>query len=232
LVLNRTTLVVSLNRLGVLVLRSVPLVLHTCLHVERVKSLVTRRAIVKNLPSMAETNPYPSGGAVAAEVAQLAASLLSAAADHSRDHWPEAGCARAQAQALRRRAARLAERGAGAYELAREALAQRAVAAIHGEADRDWRLGAALEQAADAPLELAANAADIAELAKEIARRAPDEVHADVVIAALFAAAAARAAAGLVAINLAVGGKQPAVVARRYAEAAATAAAAAEKPEF
>lgn len=78
------------------------------------------------------------------------------------------------------------------------------------------------------PLELAAGAADIAELAGVIARSGSYEVRADAVIAAELAAAAASAAARLVQINLVVGGDQQiAVAARDYAEAAAGAAASA-----
>lgn len=189
---------------------------------------------MKNLPSMGETDPYPAGGAVAAQVAELAASLAAAAADHSRDGWPEAGGARAQAQALGRRAAALGEQGAGRFLLARRALAERGVGtAATGEtqAERDWRLRVAVEQAAEPPLELAACAADIAELAGLIATRAAAEVRVDAVIAAMLAAAAARAAGRLVQINLVVGDRQPAAAARGYAAAAAAAADAAEAAE-
>ena len=115
--------------------------------------------------------------------------------------------------------------------MARDALAERAATPSRDSAERDWRLGVAVERAAVPPLELAATAADIAELAREIATRAADDVRADAVIAAVLAAAAARGAARLVAINLAVGGKQPDAVARRCAQAAAAAAAAAEAAE-
>ncbi len=193
-------------------------------------SLLTRRRIVKNLPWMAETDPYPLGVVASAQVAELAASLVSAVADQSREGWEEAGGARAQAQALARRAAELGPRGGDAYLAARRALAGRAhvssAASTAGDqARRNWQLGVAVEHAADAPLELAAIAADIAKLAELIAARAADDVRADAAVAAMLAAAAARAAARLVAINLAVGEKQPAVVARRYAEAATLSAA-------
>lgn len=165
----------------------------------------------------------------AARAAELAASLAAAAADHSRERWPEAGGARAQAQALERRAVQLGEHGAEAYAAAREALAHRGHGAGSGDqAKRDWQLGVAVEQAAEAPLGLAAIGADIAELAREIALRADDQVRDDAVVAAMLAAAAARAGARLVQINLAVGQQQPAMLAQRYAEAAAAAVASAE----
>src|SRR5437588_477846 len=81
------------------------------------------------------------------------------------------------------------------------------------------------ERAAEPPLELAANAADVAELARAIADRGAGEVRADALIAATLAAAGARAAAHLVRINLVVGGDQePAALAQSYAATAAAAA--------
>lgn len=183
---------------------------------------------------MTEPDPYPSGGSAAAQTAALAASLAAAAADQSRADWEEAGGARAQAEALRRRAVELAERDAAAYALARRALAERglpgdATGAEQQQQQRNRRLGAAVEEAAGPPLELAASAADIAELAGVIARRGADDVRADAVIAAELAAVAARAAARLVQINLVVGGNHPVVaLACGYAEAAARAAVSAD----
>lgn len=206
---------------------------------------------MKNLPSMAEpvqTTPlraiaalaeeldggiYPGGGMVAALVACMAASLVAAAADRSRESWPDAGGVRAQAQALRRRALDLAERDAAAYALAREALGQRHREAVPGsvaddQAARDWRLGTAVERAAEPVLELAASAADIAELAAAVALRGAADVRADALVAAQLAAAATHAAAQLVQVNLVVGDRQPGVLARGYSEAAAAALAAAQ----
>ena len=180
-----------------------------------------------------DTHPYPGGGAVASLVAALAASLAAAAADRSRTEWKEAGGARAQAQSLRRRAIELAERDAAAYATARDALTQsrlerQAGSVSEGQTKRDWRLGVAVEEAAGPPLELAASGADIAELAALISARGAAEVKADAVIAAVLAAAATRAAAQLVKINLVVGQQESSVQARRYADAAAAAAASAQ----
>jgi formiminotetrahydrofolate cyclodeaminase len=170
---------------------------------------------------------------VAALVAALAATLAAAAADRSREVWDEAGGARAQAHSLRGRAVSLAERDADTYAAARLALAERGIDIEPGDDPeqqraRDWRLGRAVMRAAKAPAELAASAADIAELAREIAARGAYDIRVDAVIAASLAAAAARAAAQLVEVNLVVGGDQePAVRARTQADAAAAAAASA-----
>lgn len=180
---------------------------------------------------MSQADPELLGGSAAAQVAAIAASVLATAADRSRQRWEEAGAARAQAQALHRRALELAARDERAYAAARSALTEQQLTSEepgrHQRA-RDRRLGVALEEAAMPPLELAAGAADIAELAGVIARSGSYEVRADAVIAAELAAAAASAAARLVQINLVVGGDQQiAVAARDYAEAAAGAAASA-----
>lgn len=169
----------------------------------------------------------PPGGAVAAVVAAWAASLAAAAAERSRPEWDEAGGARAQAQALRTRALALAERGAAAHVEAVERLeAARSGSEDEGGEVREWRLRTALEQSADAPLELAACALDIAQLADMIARRAAGDVRADAAVAAQLAAAAARAGAHLVEVNLVVGGDHArAVRARSFAHGAAEAAA-------
>ena len=204
--------------------------------------MCTRRAIVKNLPSVpdefaaprldsiittlleepVEGDAYPGGGAAAAVVAGLAASLTAAAADRSREQWEEAAGARAQAQALSRRAIALAQQDAATYAEARDALARRGST---GDRARDNALGAAIRRAAEPPLELAANAADTARLAAEVARHGAGEVATDAVIAALLAAAATEAAARLVEINLVVGGDRDlAAAAREYVRQATLAA--------
>jgi formiminotetrahydrofolate cyclodeaminase len=171
----------------------------------------------------------PPGGAIAALVAAWAAALAAAAADRSREGWDGAAGARAQAQALRGRALRLLERGTQAHAHAMKTLAARrghADTEGEGEEVRDWRLGQAVRQAAEPPLELCACALSVAQLAQLIASHAAGEVRADAAVAAHLAAAAARSGAHLVEINLVVGGdRQPAVKARELAEAASVAAA-------
>ena len=197
---------------------------------------------------LAEGGAEPPGGAIAALVAAWAAALAGAAADRSREGWEGAAGARAQAHALRTRALRLLERGAEAHAQAMETLAERGqhVAAAaenesrgaadaenesRGAADaererRDWRLGQAVKRAAGPPLELSACALNVAQLAELIASHAAGDVRADAAVAAQLAAAAARAGAHLVEINLVVGGdRRPAVQARELAAQAAAAAA-------
>jgi methenyltetrahydrofolate cyclohydrolase len=178
---------------------------------------------------LAEGDVEPPGGAIAALVAAWAAALAGAAADRSREHWDGAAGARAQAQSLRTRALRLLERGARAHAEAMDTLAGRGRPAGSDSERaqlRDWRLGEAVKQAAEPPLELSACALSVAQLAQLISAHAAGEVRADAAVAAQLAAAAASAGAHLVEINLVVGGdRRPAVHARQLAEAAASAAA-------
>jgi formiminotetrahydrofolate cyclodeaminase len=178
---------------------------------------------------LAEGEVGPPGGAIAALVAAWAAALAGAAADRSRKHWDGAAGALAQAQALRTHALGLLERGARAHAEAMDTLAGRErPAGTDSERahQRDWRLGEAVKQAAEPPLELSACALSVAQLAQLISTHAAGEVRADAAVAAQLAAAAARAGAHLVEINLIVGGdRRPAVKARELAKAAASAAA-------
>lgn len=178
---------------------------------------------------LAEQHADPAGGAAAGVVAALAASLAAATADRSREQWEGAGGARAQAQLLRRRALALAEKDADAYAEARAALTERGT----GDAgERDLRIGDAVSQAAQVPLQISATAADIAQLSGEIATHGNAEFRADAAIAAVLAAAAAEAAAHLVEINLIAGADQELVaLAQRRAQAAAGAASSATQQD-
>jgi formiminotetrahydrofolate cyclodeaminase len=229
---------------GLLFLRGAALVLHVLLQLERVETSPTRRPIQKNLPSMPENTPpardglldqltgasteaggHPAAGVAACLVAGMAASLAAAAADRSREAWDEAPGARAQALALARRSAILAEQARVRYAQARQALEGRASETEPADQIRDWALGLAIRSAADPPLELAGTAADIAELSATIALQGAGDFRADAVVAADLAAAAARAAATLVQVNLVVGGdSQAAAQAAGHAAAAARAA--------
>jgi formiminotetrahydrofolate cyclodeaminase len=172
-----------------------------------------------------QADGYPAGGVLAALVAAMAASLAAAAADRSREAWDEAAGARAQAFALVRRAGVLVEQDRVRYAQARQALAGRPPEADPPDDVRDWALGVAIRSAAAPPLELAATAADIAELSAMVALRGAGDVRADAIVAADLAAAVARSAATLVQVNLVVGGdRQAASEAAGFADAAARAA--------
>jgi methenyltetrahydrofolate cyclohydrolase len=88
--------------------------------------------------------------------------------------------------------------------------------------ERDETIRRALVRAAEVPLRIADEAANAATLAASVAERGSQAVRGDAAVAALLSAAAARAAANLVAINLAAGTEQELVArARDVAEDAA-----------
>ena len=150
------------------------------------------------LDAIADDSPAPASGFVSGVVVAMAAALTGMAARRSRDGWPEAAGAIAQAEHLRRRAAPLAQENADAFG--------EAFALLDAPAQgRDADLGRALTRAAEVPLLIAQIAADVAALAKEVAECGDPTVRGDATGAALLAQAAARSAAHLVEINLGSG---------------------------
>ena len=171
------------------------------------------------LDALAEEDPGPGSGSVAALVAAMAAALVGKAARRSLGRWTAAGGALAQAHALRLRAAPLAVTDAHVY---REAVDLLTGATDVPADDRDRQLGLALERAADIPLQIAAVAADVAALAREVAESGCAEGHGEAAGAAVLAKAAADAAAHLVAINLGARVEDDRVEAARNLARAAT----------
>jgi formiminotetrahydrofolate cyclodeaminase len=141
------------------------------------------------LDALASEEPVPGGGSAAALVGAMAAALCAKVAQLSADPG-----SLAQAAALARRLTSLATEDARLYSTALSELDRR---------DDDFKLGRALEQAADAPLRIAEACADVAALASGLAEGSSVH-HADARSAAALAAGAARAAAVLVEVNLGV----------------------------
>ena len=152
------------------------------------------------LDSIAAETPAPGGGSVAAVVVEMAASLAAMAARFAREHWDGAAGALAQAEALRARAAPLAQEDAEAYEAVLTAM--RMPRDLEAEV-RNTLIGDTLSRAADAPLRIAETAADVAELGATLAEEGNPNLRGDAAAAAVLSEAAARAAANLVEINLA-----------------------------
>jgi formiminotetrahydrofolate cyclodeaminase len=170
----------------------------------------------------------PAGGSALAFAVAMAAAVVRMAARASKDSWDAAGAAAAQADALRARAAPLAQVDADVLD---GALAVRDGAAALPPEKRDWEIGKAFAAAAEPPLEIARTAADVAELAAEVALLGDPRVRADAIAAALLAAAAARAAVTIVQVNLtSVEGDARVAEAERLARAAEDAAARATLP--
>jgi methenyltetrahydrofolate cyclohydrolase len=152
------------------------------------------------LEDVASERPAPGGGSVAALAVALAAALTAMAARLSVGHWEGAAAVVEQAEALRARAAPLAPADAGAYE---EVLAALRLPKHLEPAVREAALNDALSRAAEPPLEIARAGAEIAVLAADAAEHGNPNLRGDATAGALLAAAAARAAANLVEINLA-----------------------------
>ena len=174
------------------------------------------------LDSVAAETPAPGGGSVAAVVVEMAASLAAMAARFARQHWDGAAGALAQAEALRARAAPLAQEDAEAYEAVLTAM--RMPRDLEAEV-RNTLIGDTLSRAADAPLRIAETAADVAELGATLAEEGNPNLRGDAAAAAILSEAAARAAANLVEINLATTETDERIGrARELARAARTAA--------
>ena len=170
------------------------------------------------LDELASARAVPGGGSALGFAVANAAAVLAMAARVS-----NAGGLVAQAEALRTRTAPLAQVDAETYE---QALSARDDASALRQEQRDWEIGKAFARAAEPPLEIARAAADIAELAAELALNGAPEIRADAVAAAALAAGAARGCVALVQVNLtAVDGDARVAEAGRLADAAAAAAA-------
>lgn len=149
------------------------------------------------LDDVAAAGRTPGGGSVAALVTAASAGLLTKVA-RSSPEWPEAAGVAAQAESLRHRVAPVAQMDAEEYD---------AVLRAHrepsgGVAERDDALGRAYARAAEPPLRIVEAAADVALLSATVARSGEPSLRADAAAAGALAAAAARAAAELVAVNL------------------------------
>ena len=174
------------------------------------------------LEGIASDTPAPGGGSVSALVLAMAAALVAMAARFSLEHWDGAAEAVEQAEGLRASATPLAPGDSAAYE---EVLtAMRLPKDLEPEV-RNTTIGNALARAAEIPLEIAGQAARVAELAATVAERGNPNLRGDAVAGALLAAGAARASANLVEINLGTTASDERVSRARARAAAANAAA-------
>jgi formiminotetrahydrofolate cyclodeaminase len=119
------------------------------------------------------------------------------AAGFSGDRLADAASLRKRAEALRAKLAPLPREDGAAY-----AEVLRASALPKGRPDRRELVQRALSAASEVPMELARAAAEVTTLADDLAERGNPRLRGEVVTARLLAAAAVRAAAGLVEENL------------------------------
>jgi methenyltetrahydrofolate cyclohydrolase len=152
------------------------------------------------LDGLAGGTPAPGGASAAALTAAFSAAIVTMVARHSRESWPDAGGVAAQAKALEGRTAPLAQETGRAWEIALEALQ---AAGSGDDPKRSEDLEQKLAQAAEVPLSIAESAADIAALAALAAELGDGTFRSDAASAAVLAAAAARAGAHFVTMNLA-----------------------------
>jgi formiminotetrahydrofolate cyclodeaminase len=148
------------------------------------------------LRGLAGGTPAPGGAAAAALTAAFAASLVGMVAGRSRGSWAEAAGVAAQAQALEARTVPLAHLTDEAWEAALVALRD---TGREGEGELEVKLA----RAAEVPLAIAEAAADVASLAALTAEFGEGTFRSDATAAAVLAAAASRAGAHFVAVNLA-----------------------------
>lgn len=195
------------------------------------------RRIGQVLEDLSRHQVATASGSAAALSAAFAAALTTMVGRASRERWPGAGGAIAEAEALRARLGRLAEQNAEAFATARRlmlrARADRehhgapvapGAGAVPGPDERARALAEALRAAAEMPALIAEAAAEVAVVTAAAAREAGPDHRADAVVALTLAEAAARAAAHLVRINLGLTPEDP--IAVRAAAAATDAASA------
>jgi formiminotetrahydrofolate cyclodeaminase len=148
------------------------------------------------LDRLAARTPAPGGGAASALGCAVAAALIQMAAGFSRED--DAAELAGRAAALRARALELADLELVSYLPVLEALRLPA-----DEPERAAQIAAASSDAAESPLQIAALAAELAELAVAAAQSGSPHLLGDATAAASLADGACGAAARLVEINLA-----------------------------
>jgi methenyltetrahydrofolate cyclohydrolase len=151
------------------------------------------------LDRIASEQAAPGGGAAAATAVAMAAGLVGMSARLSHDKLDESAALAARADALRARAAPLAQADARAYGRVLEAY--RMPKSEDPRARRE-EIANALSAAAEIPLEVAEIAAEVASLGVGLAENGNANLKGDSIAATLLAEAGARSAAVLVAINL------------------------------
>ena len=151
------------------------------------------------LSRLAGAEPAPSGGGAAALAVSMAAGLCAMTARLSSRQLIEAEDLATAAQGTADRAASLIQADADSYAAVIAAQRRR----HDDDQARRREIAAALAAAADVPMEIAELAVPVARLAARLAADGNPNLRGDAITGALLAEAGARAAAILVAINLA-----------------------------
>lgn len=176
------------------------------------------------LDQLAGPAPVPGGGGAAALAVAAAAGLSAMAARLSAGRLADAGALTIEAERIGATAASLIQADADSY--------LRVIEALRLPRDdapaRRHQIAAALSAACAVPMQIAELAVPVARAAAQVAAAGNPNLRGDAITGALLAAAGARAAAALVAINLAGApdDHRPARAAQLAAEAATLAATA------
>lgn len=176
------------------------------------------------LDQLAGPAPVPGGGGAAALAVAAAAGLSAMAARLSAGRLADAGALTIEAERIAATAASLIQADADSY--------LRVIEALRLPRDdapaRRHQIAAALSAACAVPMQIAELAVPVARAAAQVAAAGNPNLRGDAITGALLAAAGARAAAALVAINLAGApdDHRPARAAQLAAEAATLAATA------
>ncbi len=147
---------------------------------------------------MAEREPAPSGGAVAAITLASAAGLVAMAARFSSEMTGAEDVAR-RADDLRAELVELADEDARAYAAVLEAYRR------ERDARRSAAIRQALEEAADVPLAVAERAREVGRLGIRVLQEGNRNLRGDAGTAVLLAHGAARSAVLLVRLNVSLG---------------------------
>ncbi len=160
--------------------------------------------LTKFFAALGSSKPVPAGGSAAAAAVAMAAGLVEKAARLSTEQWIGAANVGKRAAVLRKLAAILVDADAEAYTDYMNAI--RAARGLH-TAERERILAPARLRIVDVPLTIVRSAAEVAELAAEMALHGNPNLHSDAIVATELAAAAARAATNTLATNVKGGSK-------------------------
>jgi len=183
-----------------------------------VSSATPDPGLARFFSDLGSSKPVPAGGSAAAAAVAMAAGLVEKAARLSTAHWIGAANVGKRAAVLRKLAAILVEADAGAYTDYMKAI--RAARGLH-TAERERILAPARLRIVDVPLTIVRSAAEVAELASQMAAHGNPNLHSDAVVATELAAAAAQSATTTLAANVKTGSKDARLAeARRLARSA------------
>lgn len=182
------------------------------------------------LSLLAGAEPAPGGGGAAALAVALGAGLCAMTARLSarRLGADEAAAVTGEAERIAATAASLVQADADSYRKVLDARRRRAAGDPQSQAGE---VAAALSAACDVPVQIAELAVSAASSAASLTRSGNPALRGDAITGALLAAAGARAAATLVAINLAAAPDDPRLARTAQLAAQASALAAGVTPD-